>query len=340
MKEYISKLISGNSLTKEESAECMKMILNGEATQSQMASFLTALRIKGETADEIIGCAEMMKQMAETVNPATNKYIDFVGTGGDGTNTFNISTVSSIVTAAAGVTIAKHGNRASSSKSGSSDCLEALGVNIMLSPKQVEECVNEVGIGFMNAQVFHKSMKNVAAVRREMGIRTIFNMLGPLSNPSDSKMQVIGVFSRSMVEVFANVMVRLGVKRALVLNGLDGMDEITNTTKTYIGEINNGEISYFELDPKDYGFEYAMTDDIVGGDGSINAQIAMNILKGEKSKKLDIVLLNSGAAIYIGGKAESIGKGIEIARKTIESGAALLKLNELIEKTNSFGGAA
>lgn len=336
MKELLSKLVEGQDLTRAEAARAIDIMLEGTADTAVVSAFLTALRMKGETVDEIVGCTEMMKSKAGSVRLDTDEYIDFVGTGGDGTNTFNISTTSMFVCAAAGVTIAKHGNRAASSKSGSADLLEALGVNIMLEPDEVEACIKTVGLGFMNAQKFHKAMKNVAPIRKEIGIRTIFNMLGPLSNPSGATRQVIGVFSRDKVKVFSNVMKEMGVKNAMVVCGNDGMDEITVTGKTYVNEIKDGQITEYELDPHDYGIEYASNADIAGGTGADNAEIARRIFNGEKGARRDIVVLNSAAGIYIGGKALSYAEGIKIAEQVLDSGKAADKLRELVEFTNNL----
>ena len=336
MKGLLKKVVEGENLTRTEAARAMDLMLEGKATPVMMSSFLTAMRMKGETIEEIVGCTEMMKSKGCSVSLDTDEYIDFVGTGGDGTNTFNVSTTSMFVCAAAGVTVAKHGNRAASSKSGASDLLEALGVNIMLEPEQVEQCIKEIGIGFMNAQKFHKAMKNVAPIRKEIQIRTIFNMLGPLSNPSGATRQVIGVFSRDKVSVFSRVMSTMGVKRAMVVCGSDGMDEITVTGKTYVNEIKDGKILEYEIDPKDYGIEYAEPEDIMGGSGEENAEITRKIFAGEKGSKRDIVVLNSAAGIYIGGKADTYAEAIEIAKKMIDEGHVIDKLNELVEFTNKF----
>lgn len=336
MKELLNKVVEGHNLTRQEAARAMDIMLEGTAGTALVSAFLTALRMKGETVDEIVGCTEMMKSKAGSISLDTDEYIDFVGTGGDGTNTFNISTTSMFVCAAAGVTIAKHGNRAASSKSGSADLLEALGVNIMLEPEEVEECIKKVGLGFMNAQKFHKAMKNVAPIRKEIGIRTIFNMLGPLSNPSGATKQVIGVFSRDKVRVFSNVMKEMGVKNAMIVCGNDGMDEITVTGKTYVNELKDSQITEYELDPHDYGIEYANNSDIAGGTGAENAEIARRIFNGEKSARRDIVVLNSAAGIYIGGRASSYAEGIKAAEQILDSGAAADKLRELVEFTNKF----
>lgn len=336
MKELIKKVAAKEDLTREEAARAMDLMLEGKASEIEMAGFLAALRVKGETVDELVGCAEMMKSKGGTVKLDTGDYIDFVGTGGDGTNTFNISTTSMIVCAAAGVTVAKHGNRASSSKSGAADLLEALGVEIMLEPEQVEKCIKEIGVGFMMAQKFHKAMKNVAGVRRELGIRTIFNMLGPLSNPSGSTRQVIGVFDDETVPVFAKVMTSMGVKNALIVHGGDGMDEITTTTTTLVNEIKDGKVIEYRLDPKDYGIEYADPADLKGGEAADNAKITRDIFAGVKGPKRDIVVLNSAAGLYIGGKASSIAEGVKIAEEIIDSGKAAAKLDELIKTTKEL----
>ena len=336
MKELLQKVVAHQDLTRAEAAKAMEIMLEGTASDTLVSAFLTALRMKGETVEEIVGCCEMMKAKGGSIKLDTDEYIDFVGTGGDGTNTFNVSTTSMFVCAAAGVTLAKHGNRAASSKSGSADLLEALGVNIMLEPAEVEECVKKTGMGFMNAQKFHSAMKNVAPIRKELGIRTIFNMLGPLSNPSGATRQVIGVFSRDMVPVFAMVMKEMGVRNAMVVCGSDGMDEITVTGKTYVNEIKNGNISMYEIDPADYGIEYAKSEDIKGGSGAENAEIARAVFAGEKGPRRDIVVLNSAAGIYIGGKAASYAEAVEKARSVIDSGAVIEKVNELAEFTNKF----
>lgn len=331
MKKAIATVVKGENLSREEAARVMNLILSGEATPAQEAAFLTALRIKSETLDEIIGCAQVLAEKAEHIKPKNGNYIDFVGTGGDGTNTFNISTTSAFVTAAAGVHVAKHGNRAVSSKSGSADVLEKLGVNIMMSPENVEKAIDEIGIGFMFAQTFNKSMKYVSPVRKELGIRTIFNMLGPLSNPSGAKAQLIGVFSAALTEPYAQAMRTLGVERAFVVHGLDNMDEITTTTNTVVSEIRDGHIFNYQLDPEEYGFEKPMLEQLTGGDSQQNAMITLDILSGVKGARRDIVLFNAGAAIYIGGAAKSIAEGIEKAEEAIDSGKAMAKLKELAE---------
>lgn len=335
MNDAIERVVKGQNLSLEESKDVMRLMMGGNATQAQLGSFLTALRIKGETLDEMIGCATVMKEMADHVTPkVATDYVDLVGTGGDGTNTFNISTTSALVAAGAGVPIAKHGNRAISSNSGAADVFEALGVNVMLEANSVEKCIEETGIGFMFAQVFHKAMKNVGQARKEMGIRTIFNILGPLSNPSDAKATVIGVFKPELAEPFAKALSAMGVTRGLVVAGMDGMDEITTTTDTFVVEINNADIKSYKINPKDFGVNLSKSEDIRGGKAEDNAKITLDILKGEKGSKRDIVLLNAGATIYVGGLADSISEGINIAAKSIDSGLAMQKLEAIRDFTN------
>ena len=336
MKEILSKLVAGNDLTKEEAMKAQEMILSGEATQSQIACFLTALRMKGETLDEITGLAMVLRDKANTISPKVDNYVDFVGTGGDCTYSFNISTTSAFVVAAAGVPVAKHGNRSISSKSGAGDVLEALGVNISADPDVVEKCVEEVGIGFMFAPHLNPAMKYVGPVRKEMGIRTVFNILGPLSNPSRAKAMVVGVYSPSLTEVIAGTMANLDVKRGFVVSGEDNMDEFTLTGPSTVSEIKDGKVETYEITPEQFGLKRCKIEDLQGGDGTVNAQITKDILSGkERGAKREIVLLNAGAALYIGGKAESIEEGIRIARETIDSGKAMETLEAMVKATNA-----
>lgn len=336
MKEILSKLVAGNDLTKEEAMKAQEMILSGEATQSQIACFLTALRMKGETLDEITGLAMVLRDKANTISPKVDNYVDFVGTGGDCTYSFNISTTSAFVVAAAGVPVAKHGNRSISSKSGAGDVLEALGVNISADPDVVEKCVEEVGIGFMFAPHFNPAMKYVGPVRKEMGIRTVFNILGPLSNPSRAKAMVVGVYSPSLTEVIAETMANLDVKRGFVVSGEDNMDEFTLTGSSTVSEIKDGKVETYEITPELFGLKRCKIEDLQGGDGTVNAQITKDILSGkERGAKREIVLLNAGAALYIGGKAESIEEGIRIAGETIDSGKAMETLEAMVKATNA-----
>ena len=336
MKEILSKLVAGNDLTKEEAMKAQKMILSGEATQSQIACFLTALRMKGETLDEITGLAMVLRDKANTISPKVDNYVDFVGTGGDCTYSFNISTTSAFVVAAAGVPVAKHGNRSISSKSGAGDVLEALGVNISADPDVVEKCVEEVGIGFMFAPHFNPAMKYVGPVRKEMGIRTVFNILGPLSNPSRAKAMVVGVYSPSLTEVIAETMANLDVKRGFVVSGEDNMDEFTLTGSSTVSEIKDGKVETYEITPEQFGLKRCKIEDLQGGDGTVNAQITKDILSGkERGAKRESVRLNAGAALYIGGKAESIEEGIRIAGETIDSGKAMETLEAMVKATNA-----
>ena len=335
MKELIAKVTDGNDLTEQEAKRGMELMLSGEATQAQIASFLTALRMKGETLEELIGFASVLRDKADTIKPAVANYVDLVGTGGDRTFTFNISTTSAFVVAAAGLPVAKHGNRSISSKSGAGDVLEALGVNIMAEPSVVQKCVDEVGIGFMFAQLFNKSMRYVGQARKEMGIRTVFNILGPLANPSRAKNMVVGVYDPLLTENVAKAMSRLGVERGFVVSGLDHMDEFTLTGPSVVSEINHGTVTTYKVKPEQFGLKPCTLEDLQGGDGITNAEITKNILKGiEKGAKRDIVLLNAGATLYIGGLAESVEAGVKLAADTIDSGKAYEKLEELIRCSN------
>ena len=335
MQDILNKLVAGNNLTKEEAMQAQEMILTGQATPAQIACFLTALRMKGETLDEITGLAAVLREKANTISPKVDNYVDFVGTGGDRTNTFNISTTSAFVVAAAGVPVAKHGNRSISSKSGAGDVLEALGVNLSADPKVVEKCVETVGIGFMFAPHFNPAMKYVGPVRKELGIRTVFNILGPLSNPSRAKKMLVGVYSPELTEVIAGAIMNLGVERGFVVSGEDNMDELTLTGETTVSEIKDGKITTYTVTPEQFGLKRCAISELQGGDGAANAQITRDILSGkEQGPKRDIVLLNAGAALYIGGKADSIRAGMELAAKTIDAGLAIKTVDALITETH------
>ncbi len=336
IKNAIQKLVNGESLSNEEIMGAMNCIMNGEATQAQIGSFMTALRIKGETIEEITGCARVMRDKAEKITLDLDYYIDTCGTGGDGAKTFNVSTASAFVAAAGAVNVAKHGNRSVSSKSGSADVLEALGAKIDLSPYQVKKCIEDVGIGFLFAPSFHKSMKHAAGPRRELGIRTIFNILGPLTNPAGAAGQVLGVYDSKLTEPVANVLLNLGIERALVFNGNDGVDEITTTTSTRVSELKDGWVNNYEFNPEQYGIKKACLDDIKGGDAAVNAEIIRNIFKGAQGPERDIVVVNSAAALYVGKKVDSLEEGIEKAQQIIDSGLVLNKLQEFIEYTNAL----
>ena len=335
MKEILAKLVAGNDLSVEEAKKAQEIILTGQATDAQIAAFLTALRMKGETIDEITGLASVLRDKANTIAPKVDKHVDLVGTGGDCTYSFNISTTSAFVVAAAGLPVAKHGNRSISSKSGAGDVLEALGVNISADPDVVIRCVETVGIGFMFAPHFNPAMKYVGKVRKELGFRTVFNTLGPLSNPSRAKAMVVGVYDKNLTETIANAMMNMGVERALVVSGNDNMDEITLTGATTISEIKDNTVNTYTVTPEQFGFETVELKELQGGDGKVNAQITKDILSGkEKGAKRNIVLLNAGATLYAGGMCSSIEEGIKLAQKTIDSGKAASIIDALVEASN------
>lgn len=333
IKEAIAKVIEKENLTYDEGKQVMTEIMDGTATQSQMASFLTALRMKGETIEEITAFASVMREKATKIT-SDKTVMDIVGTGGDGVGTFNISTTSSFVAAAGGVMVAKHGNRSASSKSGAADVLESLGANIAIGSDQSTKLLNDIGICFMFAPTYHSSMKYAAPVRKEIAVRTIFNILGPLSNPAAAELQIMGVFDKKLVEPLAQVLSNLGVKRGMAIYG-DGLDEATVTGKTTVCEINNGTLTNYEIDPQELGLGIYSLDEIKGGTPDENAQITLDILAGkEKGAKLDIVILNSALALYCADKGETIKDCVEIAKKLIEDGSALAKLNRFIAQTN------
>ena len=335
MKKAIKAVSEGKNLSVEEAARVMEIMLSGEATQAQIGAYLTALRMKGETIDEIIGSASVLKEKAVHIHPDLPMYIDLVGTGGDGTFTFNISTTSAFVAAAAGLPVAKHGNRAISSKSGAGDVLEALGVNITTDYDVVEKCVEEVGIGFMFAPAFNQSMKYVGQARSELGIRSIFNILGPMANPSGAKCMLIGVYDKALCEPIATALMHLGVEQGMVVSAANGMDEISTVTETTIAEIKDDVVTVYTVTPEQFGLRRATAEDITGGDGAANAQITRDILDGkDRGPKRDIVLLNAGAALYAAKIAPSIEKGIELAAEAIDSGRAAEVLAKLVEYSN------
>lgn len=335
LKGILAKLSEGKDLTKDEAMYTQDMILTGQATEAQIACILTALKMKGETLDEITGFAAVLRDKANTISPDVDNYVDLVGTGGDCTYSFNISTTSAFVVAASGLPVAKHGNRSISSKSGAGDVLEALGVNIAADPDVVKKCVEEVGIGFMFAPHFNPAMKYVGKVRKDLVFRTIFNILGPLSNPSRAKAMVVGVYTSKLTDVIAKAMMNIGVERAFVVSGCDNMDEITLTGGTTISEIKDGRVNTFTVTPEQFGFKRCGLDELQGGDGTVNAGITKDILSGkEKGAKRDIVLLNAGATLYVGGMADSIQAGIRLAQETIDSGKALKTLEALVNASN------
>ena len=334
IKEAILKLSKKIDLTAEEAKTCMNEIMDGKASDVQMSSYLTALSIKGETIDEITGSAAGMREHCiKLLND--EEVLEIVGTGGDEANSFNISTTSSIIIAASGVKVAKHGNRAASSKCGAADVLEALGVKIDVSPQKSAKILNKINICFLFAQNYHIAMKYVAPVRRELGIRTVFNILGPLTNPAGASMQVMGVYEETLVKPLAEVLSNLGVKRAMVVYGQDCLDEISLSAPTSVCEVKDGSYTSYTITPEQFGFKRCNKADLVGGSPDYNAKITRDILNGVKGPKRDAVLLNAGAAIYIGGKAKTMQEGIELAADLIDSGKALSKLEEFIKETNA-----
>lgn len=336
IKEAITKIVSKEDLTYNEAYTVMNEIMSGETTPTQNAAFLAALSTKSaraETTDEIAGCAAAMRAHATKVETGMELF-EIVGTGGDNAQSFNISTTSALVAAAGGIKVAKHGNRAASSKCGTADCLEALGVNIDQSPAKCIELLNEVGMCFFFAQKYHTSMKYVGAIRRELGFRTVFNILGPLTNPGTPSMQLLGVYDDYLVEPLAQVLVNLGIKRGMVVYGEDKLDEISLSAPTKICEIRDGWFRTTTITPEEFGFERCSKEDLRGGDPAENAKITLDILSGKKGHMRNAVLMNAGAALYIGGKADSMKDGIELAAQIIDSGKALETLNKLIEVSN------
>ena len=333
IKEAILKVYKNEDLTYGEAYETMDEIMSGEASEVQMSAYLTAMSMKGETIDEITASAEAMR--AHCVRLLNDEdVLEIVGTGGDGSNTFNISTTSSIVISAAGVPVAKHGNRSASSKCGAADVLEELGVNINISPEKSLSCLKEINLCFLFAQNYHLSMKYVAGVRKELSIRTIFNILGPLTSPAGASMEVLGVYERELLEPLADVLKNLGVKSAMVVYGMDGMDEISSSDKTAICELKDSETRTYEISPEDFGMDVASKEDLVGGEAEENAKITRAVLNGEKGPRRNAVLLNSAAGLYVAGMVDSLEEGVKLAEDVIDSGKAMEQLEKFIEVTN------
>ena len=335
IKEAIEKAVQKTDVSEAEMMAAMDEIMEGIATPAQIAALITALHMKGETVGEVTGAARIMRQKATRINACSSTIVDTCGTGGDKLNTFNISTTAAFVTAAAGLTVAKHGNRAVSSECGSADVLEALGVNISADQDIVEECVQQIGIGFLFAPKLHGAMKYAIGPRREIGIRTIFNMLGPLTNPAGATAQLLGVYDKKLTEMFADVLKNMGTKRAFVVHGLDGLDEVTITGETRVAELKDGIVRTYNINPVDYFGRIDTLDSIRGGDPVVNAQIAKDVFSGKSGACRNVVLINAALAIVAGEKADDIKKGIQIAADCIDSGAAIKKLQSLIELSNS-----
>jgi anthranilate phosphoribosyltransferase len=336
IREAIAAVVSGKSLKMAEAAAVMREIMEGEATPSQLGALLTALRIKGETPGEIAGMAQVMREKSLKVNVA-GPLLDTCGTGGDGKNTFNVSTAAAFVAAGAGLKVAKHGNRAASGSCGSADVLEALGVKIDLPPEGVQRCIEEVGVGFMFAPVFHPAMRHAAPVRRELGIPTVFNVLGPLTNPAGAQSQLLGVANGQLGEKMAEVLKLLGIHHALVVHGEDGLDELTLSGKTSGWEVLDGVIHSWILPVDQTGLSRATVEDIKGGTKEDNAATMRRIFQGEKGPVRDVVLLNSGAALVVGDRADTVRQGVEMAVEVVDSGEALRKLDALIELSQKLG---
>ena len=339
--EAVRTLVDRRDLTRIEAAAAMDAIMSGAATSAQIAAFLTALRMKGETVEELIGFAQVMRQKAAKIRTRGEEVaaltgtdremlIDTCGTGGDATGTFNVSTATAFVVAGAGLRVAKHGNRSVSSMCGSADVVETLGISLDLTPQQVGRCVDEVGIGFLYAPLLHAAMKHVMPARREMGIRTVFNMLGPLTNPASANAQVIGVYAAPLTEPLARVLAELGTVRAFVVHGADGLDEISNTGDSRVSEVREGMVQTFTVRPEDFGMPRASIEDLRGGDREQNAQIIRDILDGEPGPRRDIVLMNAAAALVAGGKGRDLKDGVTLAAHSLDTHAARAKLDDLI----------
>ncbi len=331
MQQVIRNATEGNDLSRQDAAQVMRILMEGMATPGQMGAFLVALRMKGETVEEITGFAETMRAMATRIETQRRPLVDTCGTGGDHSGTFNISTTAAFVVAGAGVAVAKHGNRSATSKCGSADVLEALGVNITASPEVVGRCLDRVGIGFLFARALHGAMRHVAPVRAELGVRTVFNMLGPLTNPAGADGQVMGIFDGSLIEMTAEVLLQLGGRHVFVVAAVDGLDELSTTGETRVAEGKEGKVSVYSVSPEDFGLPRATRDALLGGDAQENAAILRAVLEGTKGPHRDIVVLNAAPAIVAGGKASDLAGGIALAQEAIDSGAALDKLKGLVD---------
>ncbi len=334
---HLNTIIKGQDLSQDQMADMMDAIFSGQTTESQIGAFMAALATKGETFEELAGAARAMRTKAVRVQTLARNVIDTCGTGGDALGSFNISTTTAFVIAGAGITVAKHGNRSVTSKCGSADVLEELGVNLSVDPEIVEEAINEIGIGFMFAPLYHGSMKYAMKARTECKIRSIFNMLGPLTNPAAASCQILGVYAPELTEMFGKALNLLGVEKAFVVHGHDGMDEMTTTGLTRVTELNDGMIKTYDVDPLTYFDEYANPKDLKGGDAKYNAAITRAVLSGEKGPKQNIVLLNAGAGLVAADAAPTIEKGIAMALKSIETGAAMKKLEQLADYTRENG---
>lgn len=332
----LEKVVAGQDLTEVEMMTYLNEIMSGDKSEAEIGAFLTALKIKGESVTEIVAGAKVLREKAAPIDMGNLESIDTCGTGGDSTGTYNISTAVAIVAAAAGVHVVKHGNRSVSSKCGCADVLEASGVKIDLTPDQVKACVHETGIGFLFAPTFHSAMRFVGPARKNLGFRTIFNILGPLANPANATSQVVGVFEERLTKVYGEALRELGLKNVLVVHGKDGLDEITITDETVVTELKNGQLTNYTIKPEDFGIERAQLSDLAGGEKILNAEILKQVLSGEKGPKRDILLINAGAALYVAEKAANIKEGMALAAKTIDDGLAIAKMEEFIKTSNSY----
>jgi anthranilate phosphoribosyltransferase len=330
IRDAIIRVIDGNDLSLDDARDAMREIMDGNATQVQIAGFLVALRAKGETADEIAGCAQAMREHVVRVQPKRKDLVDIVGTGGDGANTFNISTAAALVAASAGAAIAKHGNRAASSTSGSADVLEALGFNLELPPERIERSIDELGFGFLFAQAHHPAMKHAAPVRRELATRTVFNVLGPLTNPAGARALMLGVYAPELTRTIAEALARLGTNRAYVVHGADGIDELSPCGPNLVCEVEDGRVREYELDPRELGIERCQPSDLRGGDPQHNARALRGVFAGTDGGHRSAVILNAAGGIAAAGHAENLREGIELARRAIDSGAAAERLDALV----------
>lgn len=337
MKPYLTKVLAGENLERQEAQTAMQVIMSGQATEAQIGAFLTALRCKGETAEEIAGFAAAMRECAAAIAPKAKRRMDVVGTGGDMKGTFNISTTVSFVLAAAGITVVKHGNRAVSSACGSADVLTAMGVRIDLAPSQMENIIDDIGIGFLFAPVFHQAMKHAAGPRRELGFRTVFNVLGPLTNPAKANYQVLGVYEAGLLPKMAQALQVLGVDRAMVVHSDDGMDEFSVNAPTQVAEVREGKILQYTVDPRDYGLQGGDLTPYCGGDGARNAVIIEEILAGKPGPQRETVLINAAAGLLVAGEVADLAEGIKKAAELIDSGAAAAKLAAFRQRTQQAG---
>jgi len=333
IKEAVQSLIEGKTLTRDEAYAALTDIMSGDATDAQIGAFLTALRIQGETPDVIAGAAQAMREKFTPISSPSEVTVDIVGTGGDGAHTFNISTAAAFVVAGAGVTVAKHGNCGVSSKCGSANVLDELGISLQATPEQMENCLNEAGMAFLFAPALHPAMKHAIGPRKELGVRTLFNILGPICNPASAKYGVIGVFSAKLAAELAEALGKLDMKHLFVVHGNDGLDEITTTTTTQVWKVKDGTVNHFVLNPEDLGISLAKTEDLVGGEPAENADIIRGLFAGEKGPKRDILLLNSAAALVTAGKAADLKEGLAVAAESIDAGAAAEKLDQLAALT-------